>query len=101
MIDGIGSLKTVAGTTCVVVIFASLLSSVQSSRSVEGAAVTQQTRLLDRIVRDFAARGEVALGDGAKLAAELVCGPGPIGWGGGCGISGPWFGGSSSFRCWG
>jgi methyl-accepting chemotaxis protein len=62
---------TVAGTTCVVTLFASLLSSVQSSRSVEGAAVAQQTRLLDRIVRDFAARGEVALGDGAKLAAEL------------------------------
>jgi methyl-accepting chemotaxis protein len=62
---------TVAGTTCVVVLFSSLLSSVQAGRAVEGAAVVQQQHLIDRMLRDFAERGAPAIAEGRALAAEL------------------------------
>jgi methyl-accepting chemotaxis protein len=62
---------TVTGMTAMVVLFASLLASVAAGRSVESSAVAMKRKLLDHIVRDYAERGEVAIGDGAGLAVEM------------------------------
>ncbi|MGH0032138.1 MAG: HAMP domain-containing protein, partial [Myxococcota bacterium] len=62
---------TVTGTTALVVLFASLLSSVSAGRSLEASAVTMKRRLLEHIAGDFAARGEVAIAEGAKVAVDL------------------------------
>ena len=61
----------VAGTTCVVVLFASLLASVHSGRAVEGTTVQRQERVLDRVLRGIPVRGEVAIAEGEALAADL------------------------------
>jgi methyl-accepting chemotaxis protein len=62
---------TVAGVCAVVTLFAALLSSVASSRAIEGSALLSMQRLLDRIEVELEHRGEVAVAEGIGLALEL------------------------------